>query len=113
VIAVSREQFEALVAAALDSIPAELARHIDNVAVFVEDRSRYPGLLGLYEGIPLTGRGTSYAGAMPDRITLYREAICARSDTEDELVEEIRRTVVHEIAHHFGISDARLRALGY
>ena len=112
-IAVSREQFEALVAAALDSIPAELARHIDNVAVFVEDRSRYPGLLGLYEGIPLTGRETSYAGAMPDRITLYREAICSRSDTEDELVEEIRRTVVHEIAHHFGISDARLRALGY
>jgi predicted Zn-dependent protease with MMP-like domain len=83
------------------------------VAVTVEDYGGPPGLLGLYQGIPLTSRTTSYAGVLPDRITIYRRAICAICRTEDEVVDQVRRTVVHEVAHHFGISDERLRELGW
>ena len=110
---VTPERFEELVAEALDSIPDELARHIDNVALFVEDASRQSGLLGLYHGIPLTKR-ESYGGlVMPDRITIYRLPICRICNTEEEVVEQVRVTVVHEVAHHFGIGDRRLRELGY
>jgi len=113
VIEVPRERFEALVADALDNIPSELGRYMDNVAVFVEDRPPYPDLLGLYQGVPLTERAAGYAGAMPDRITIYRGPICAISRTEQEVVERVRTTVVHEVAHHFGIGDLRLRQLGW
>jgi predicted Zn-dependent protease with MMP-like domain len=110
---VPRERFEELVAEALDGIPPELSAHMDNVAVFVEDTSRDEHLLGLYEGIPLTERGGWYAGVLPDRITIYRLPICRICDTEEDVVEEVRITVVHEIAHHFGIDDERLHELGY
>ena len=118
---VEPERFGELVGTALDSIPPELGKLMQNVAVFVEDwptREQLAGrpgtLLGLYEGIALTQRSPlSYAGVMPDRITIFRQTICAGSDTEDEVVRQVRRTVVHEIAHHFGIDDERLHALGY
>ena len=110
---VAAERFEELVGEALDGVPDDLAARIDNVVVQVRDRSAVPGLLGLYQGIPLTHR-ENYGGlALPDRITIYRLPICDRCSTEDEVVEQVRITVVHEIAHHFGIDDARLAELGW
>jgi predicted Zn-dependent protease with MMP-like domain len=113
VIDVEPERFEEMVGAALDGLPDQLGQLMRNVAVTVEDYGGPPGLLGLYQGIPLTSRTTSYAGVLPDRITIYRRAICAICRTEDEVVDQVRRTVVHEVAHHFGISDERLRELGW
>jgi len=113
VITVDPESFEQMVAAALDSLPAEFARLMKNIAVLVEAGPGPRGLLGLYEGIPLTSRSTNYAGVMPDRITIYQRAICAICDTEAEVVEQVRRTVIHEVGHYFGISDDRLRELGW
>jgi predicted Zn-dependent protease with MMP-like domain len=116
VVDVTPERFEELVGEALDSIPEALGRYMDNVAVFVEDQ-RYPGLLGLYEGIPLThraGYGVSFNGLpMPDRITIFRLPICRISRDEADVVRQVGVTVVHEVAHHFGISDARLAELGW
>ena len=106
-------RFEEMVVTALDSLPAELGRLMSNVAVTVEHDPGPPGLLGLYEGIPLTSRTTQYAGVLPDRITIYRHAICAICRTEDEVAGEVRRTVIHEVAHHFGIDDDRLDELGW
>ena len=106
-------RFEEMVATALDSLPAELGRLMQNVAVIVEHDPGPPGLLGLYEGIPLTSRTSDYTGVLPDRITIYRRAICAICRTEQEVADEVRRTVVHEIAHHFGIDDDRLTELGW
>ncbi len=106
--------FEALVADALDAVPAELMKLLDNVVVLVEDANPdEPDLLGLYEGYALTERGWDYGGALPDRIMIYREPLCAMCSTADEVVEEVTITVVHEIAHHFGIDDDRLHALGW
>jgi predicted Zn-dependent protease with MMP-like domain len=112
-VEVDRPRFEQMVGAALDSLPPELGTRMRNVAVVVEDRSDDPNLLGLYVGVPLTERRSDYSAALPDRITIYREAICAFSNTEDEVAEQVRRTVVHEIGHHFGIDDHRLRELGW
>jgi predicted Zn-dependent protease with MMP-like domain len=112
VIEVPRSRFEELVADALDEIPEELGRLMDNVVVQVGEDSP-AGLLGLYEGVPLTER-EAYGGlVMPDRITVYRRPICRHCDTEAEVIEEVRVTVVHEIAHHFGIDDHRLDELGW
>jgi predicted Zn-dependent protease with MMP-like domain len=106
--------FEELVAEALDEVPAELMALLDNVVVLVEDRNPdEPDLLGLYEGHALTERGADYGGALPDRIMIYREAICDVCEDEDEVAEEVTITVVHEIAHHFGIDDDKLHALGW
>jgi len=114
VIDLPAARFEELVADALDGIPEALARRMDNVWVRVEDRSGPPGLLGLYEGVPLTERDGGYAGmVMPDRITLYRLPICAMCRTEADVVDVVRTTVVHEVAHHFGIDDDRLAELGW
>ncbi|MDQ4068082.1 MAG: metallopeptidase family protein [Actinomycetota bacterium] len=110
---VPAERFEELVADALDQIPEELGRLMDNVWVTVEDVPEEPGLLGLYDGVPLTARDAYGSMAMPDRITLYRIPICAMCRTEDEVVEVVRDTVIHEVAHHFGIDDARLDELGW
>ena len=110
---VSPERFEELVADALDDIPEELGRLMDNVWVTVEDVPEEPGLLGLYSGVPLTEREAYGGMVMPDRITLYRIPICAMSRTEDEVVEVVRDTVIHEVAHHFGIDDERLDELGW
>ena len=97
-----------MVVTALDGLPEELGQLMRNVAVTVEHRPGPPGLLGLYEGIPLTSRTSQYAGVLPDRITIYRQAICAICRTEQEVDDQVRRTVIHEIAHHFGIDDNRL-----
>ena len=112
-IEVAPERFEEMVAAALDGLPADLGRLMSNVAVTVQHEPGPPGLLGLYQGIPLTRRTSGYAGVLPDRITIYRQAICAVCAGEDEVVTQVRRTVIHEVGHHFGITDARLRDLGW
>jgi predicted Zn-dependent protease with MMP-like domain len=113
VIDVPRARFEELVGDALDGIPEELGKYMENVAVFVEEQPPDPRLLGLYQGVPLTARGISYSGTLPDRISIYRRTICAICNTEDEVVEQVRRTVIHEVGHHFGIGDRRLRELGW
>jgi predicted Zn-dependent protease with MMP-like domain len=112
-VVVEGERFEEMVGVALDGLPPELGKLMRNVAVTVELDGGPPGLLGLYEGVPLTERFSDYSGLLPDRITIYRKAICAICDTEDEVVEEVRRTVIHEVGHHFGIDDDRLHALGW
>ena len=112
-INVDPDRFEEMVATALDELPDELGRLMRNVAVTVEHNPGPPGLLGLYQGVPLTSRTTQYAGVLPDRITIYRLAICRVCRTEDEVREQVRRTVIHEVGHHFGIDDDRLRELGW
>jgi predicted Zn-dependent protease with MMP-like domain len=114
VIDVPTERFEELVADALDDIPDELGRLMDNVAVFVREGSPGSSLLGRYDGIPLTARDRGYEGmVLPDRITIFRQPILARCRTEAEVVEQVRITVVHEVGHHFGIDDDRLHELGW
>lgn len=113
VIEVDPLWFEDMVATALDALPEELGSVMENVAVFVEHEPGPPGLLGLYEGVPLTGRTGGYAGVLPDRITIYRQAICEGCESLDGVAEQVRRTVIHEVAHHFGITDARLAELGW
>jgi predicted Zn-dependent protease with MMP-like domain len=113
VIDVDPGRFEQLVAGALDSLPQDLGQAMRNVAVTVEHGPGPPGLLGLYQGVPLTSRTASYAGVLPDRITIYRRAICAVCASEEEVAAQVRRTVIHEVAHHFGIGDDRLSELGW
>jgi predicted Zn-dependent protease with MMP-like domain len=113
VIYVDPERFEEMVATALDSLPEEFGKLMQNVAVTVEHGRGPRGLLGLYQGVPLTSRNSQYAGMLPDRITIYRRAICAICSSESEVAEQVRRTVIHEVGHHFGISDERLRELGW
>jgi predicted Zn-dependent protease with MMP-like domain len=113
VIEVEPERFEEMVSTALDGLPEDLGKLMRNVAVTVEHGAGPPGLLGLYQGVPLTSRTTGYAGVLPDRITIYRRAICAICSSEDQVTDEVRRTVVHEVGHHFGISDHRLHELGW
>ena len=113
----SPEAFEELVADALDEIPEELGRLMDNVVVMVVDDPDEPGLLGRYDGIPLTERHEAYGSygnlPMPDRIEIYRNPICAMCETDEEVVEQVAITVVHEVAHHFGIDDDVLEDLGW
>lgn len=112
-IDVDPQRFELMVQEALDGIPSDLGELMSNVTVIVHHDSGPPGLLGLYQGVPLTRRSMFYAGALPDRITIYRRAICALCTSDSEVVEQVRRTVIHEVGHHFGIGDARLRELGW
>ncbi len=108
------DRFEELVGDALDLIPVELASAIDNVVVLVEPfNPDDPGLLGLYHGVALTERDSFYAGALPDTITIYRNTILQICSTEDEVVHEVAVTVIHEIAHYFGIEEDRLHELGW
>ncbi|NUT35931.1 MAG: metallopeptidase family protein [Hamadaea sp.] len=114
-VEMSRERFEELVGEALDEIPPELMRFLDNVVILVEDEPP-PGehdLLGLYEGYALTERGWDYAGVLPDRIFIYRGPTLRMCEDEDDVIDEVAVTVVHEIAHHFGIPDDRLHELGW
>lgn len=112
-IEISRRRFEELVADALDSIPPDLTAYMDNVVITLAEDPPEPGLLGLYEGIPLTERGDSYGGVLPDQIFIYWREILAICETEEDVIEEVRITVIHEIAHHFGIDDQRLHELGW
>jgi predicted Zn-dependent protease with MMP-like domain len=108
------QRFDELVSDALDLIPPQLAAVMDNVVVLVADRNdEEDDLLGLYEGVALTERDSHYAGSLPDTITIYRDALLNACDREDQVVEEVKITVVHEIAHHFGIDDDRLHELGW
>ena len=114
-VSMSDDRFEELVGEALDMIPTELARAIDNVVVLIEPRHPDdPGLLGLYHGISLPDRVDSqYGGALPDTVTIYREAILDICDNAHDVVEEVAITVIHEIAHYFGIDEDRLHELGW
>jgi predicted Zn-dependent protease with MMP-like domain len=123
-IGLSPERFKELVAEAIDEIPEPFASHLENVDIVVEDEptaddlSRAdigPGgtLYGLYQGVPQTERGPGYTFVMPDKITIFRGPILRACADEDEAYDEIATTVVHEIAHHFGISDDRLDELGW
>jgi predicted Zn-dependent protease with MMP-like domain len=112
-IVVDPDRFEQMVSAALDSLPKEFGELMSNVAVVVEHGPGPRGLLGLYQGVPLTSRTTNYAGVLPDKITIYQQAICSICNSEAEVIEQVRRTVIHEVGHYFGISDQRLRELGW
>jgi predicted Zn-dependent protease with MMP-like domain len=108
------ETFRELVIEALAGIPADLTDQISNVAIVITDQHpQEPDLLGLYEGIPLTERGDHYSGVMPDRITLFRVPILQSCATVMEVVDEVRVTVLHEVAHHFGIDDDHLTEWGW
>ncbi|MFC8040293.1 metallopeptidase family protein [Paenarthrobacter sp. NPDC057355] len=117
----SPEDFEEAVSDALQLIPAKAASAMDNVAIFIEDDyTPQPGedpdtvLLGLYEGVPLTERDSWWdAGSLPDRITIFRQPILNICASRQEVIDEVAITVVHEIAHHFGIDDDRLHELGW
>ena len=117
-----RERFEALVARAVDSLPEEFRSRLDNIDVVVEDwptrkqlaeagLRRAETLLGLYEGVPLTNRSSSYGLVPPDKITIFQKPIEAKCRDDNEVTDEIQEVVRHEIAHHFGIGDARLREI--
>ena len=117
-----RSEFERLVREAMGQLPEDISLRLDNVDVMVEDlptRDQLTGhvldeedlLLGLYEGVPLTERA-DYGMVLPDKITLFQQSIEAICSTDDEIIEEVRRTVVHEVAHHFGIDDEKLESMG-
>jgi predicted Zn-dependent protease with MMP-like domain len=116
-------QFEQLVNEALEELPDEIASRMENVQLVIEDEpdeetaadadTDPENLLGLYQGVPLTERDSSYFGVLPDRIALYRRNLVRISRNTKELRAAVRRTVIHEIAHHFGIDDDRLTELGW
>ena len=122
----SAQEFEDVVGDALDRIPADLAEAMDNVVVLVQDEpdpemltaedydeAGLPTLLGLYDGVPLTERDESWSMVLPDRILIFRGPLERWCTSREELVEEIMVTVIHEVAHHFGIPDERLHELGW
>lgn len=111
----TREDFEKAVDDALDSIPDELLEMVDNCVILVEDEPEGddPDLLGLYDGVALTDRGDLWGGDLPDRIFIYRNPTLRMCEDAEHVREEVAVTVVHEIAHHFGIDDARLHELGW
>ena len=115
VVEMGSAEFEEAVGDALDAVPPELMALLDNVVFFVEDEPppEDPDLLGVYDGTPITERGDGWAGALPDRITIFRGPLTRLCEDREDLLEEIAVTVVHEIAHHFGIDDARLHDLGW
>ncbi len=114
-IQMGADEFEGYVNDALDTIPDELFGLLDNCIIVIEDDAPPddPDLLGLYDGVPLTERDTSYGGVLPDRIIIFRNPTLAFCDTVDDVIDEVHITVVHEIAHFFGIDDERLHQLGY
>jgi len=113
------DEFEGLISEALDSLPEEFAKKLNNVSVTFADeptpyqlrKMRLPPwalMFGLYEGVPLTRRG-SYTGALPDKITIFKNAILRVSNTPEDVRDQVRKTLIHEIGHHFGLTDAELR----
>jgi len=113
VLNVDREEFERLVVQGLDALSDQMVERLDNVIFVVEDRPESEDILGLYDGVALTERGDYGYGELPDRIVIYREPLLDHCESLDELVEEIHVTLVHEIAHYFGIDDDRLHELGW
>lgn len=109
----SLEAFEELVADELDELPDEMVDGLDNVVFLVEERHESEDLLGIYEGVALTDRGQYGFGELPDRIIVFREAHLERCETLEELRDEIHTTLVHEIAHFYGIDDDELHRLGW
>ena len=111
---VSDERFEDLVGEALDALPAWILKRLDNVSVLIEPAPppEQPNLAGLYEGVPLTGRDSGYQMVLPDRITLFRSILRKGAHTEGEVRERVQHTVIHEVAHFFGLSDDQLREMG-
>ena len=109
------DEFEGHVTDALDSIPASLLDLLENCVIVVEDEppADEPDLLGVYDGVPLTERDHEYGAVLPDRIVIFKNPTLRMCQTREEVVEEVGITVVHEIAHYFGIDDARLREMGY
>ncbi|MCE0488036.1 metallopeptidase family protein [Ornithinimicrobium sediminis] len=109
------EEFEDAIADALDMVPPALMDKLDNVVFLVEDEPppEDPELLGVYDGVPLTERAEAWGGALPDRITVFRGPLTRMCEDREELLDEIAITVVHEIAHHFGIEEDRLHELGW
>lgn len=109
------DTFEAHVRDALDAVPDELMDLLENCIIVIEDDAPAddPELLGLYEGVPITERDSWYGGVLPDRIIIFRNPTLAICDTADDVVDEVNITVVHEIAHYFGLDDDRLHDLGY
>jgi predicted Zn-dependent protease with MMP-like domain len=123
-IRLTDEEFGALVEEALEGLPEEFRRHLQNVVVEVEDlpdrqtvrrmgRGSLRSLLGLYHGVPLTHRSVEHSGQLPDRITLYKENIEDVCGSREEIVEQVRTTVLHEVGHHFGLDEGELRAKGF
>ncbi|MFW0797611.1 metallopeptidase family protein [Gordonia sp. CPCC 205515] len=113
-VTMSDDEFDGLVSDALDTIPSELTDNMSNVVILVEPRHpESPHILGLYHGVALTSRDHDYGGFLPDTITIYRDSILAICHTRDQVVREVAVTVIHEIAHHFGISDEWLHANGW
>lgn len=114
-VEMSFDEFESLVDEAIDTLPEHLVAMIDNCIVVIEPEppENDPDLLGLYDGIPLTERNSGYAMALPDRIYIFMSTTLRMCNSYAEVVDEIHITVVHEIAHHFGISDETLHELGY
>jgi predicted Zn-dependent protease with MMP-like domain len=110
----SLRRFEELVSDALDQVPPTFADAMDNVVVLVEEyNAEEPSILGLYHGVALTERMSDYGGVLPDRISIYRAPLLSMCDTEEQVVEEVLVTVMHELGHHFGIDDHRLHELGW
>lgn len=113
-VTMSEDRFEELVGDALDLIPPEFTRAIDNVVVLIEDRDpEDPHLLGLYRGIALTERDSRYGGSLPDTVTIYRASILEICDSANEVIDQVAITVIHEIAHYFGIDEEHLHQLGW
>jgi len=112
-VVMSQHEFEELVSEALDLVPTEFTRVMDNVVVLVEDRHPTRHLYGLYHGVALTSRTSQYSGHLPDTITIYRQPILAQAADVEQAREQVATTVIHEIAHHFGIDDDRLEELGW
>jgi predicted Zn-dependent protease with MMP-like domain len=124
-VRIARSRFEEIVAQAIDSIPENLHRRIENVAVVIEDApdretlldlgldAKEDTLYGLYQGTPISERGAAYGNALPDRIVIYYLPLTEDFGDEYHLRREIRRTVIHEIGHYFGLSDRELRGMGY
>lgn len=107
------QEFERLVRHAIEALPAHFRSRLDNVEIVIEESPGSDRLLGHYHGVPLTDRDGGYSGVLPDKITIYRQPLERRARSPEELAEQVRITVWHEIAHHFGISDERLRELGF
>ena len=114
-IELPEDDFDLLVEQAINELPQRLAALLDNVVIMVEDwpPPEEPDLLGYYDGVPLTARDSGYAGVLPDRIMIFRHPTLRICDTPEDVVREVGITVVHEIAHFFGIDDAQLHKLGY